>query len=344
MKSTMMHLQQILLAYLSLCTLLSACTDSSLRDEVELASAMRIAVGSCSHEYDENQMWEQIQTADPDLYIWLGDNIYGDSEDMSVLAAKYHRQKSRASYQSLISKVPVIGIWDDHDFGKNDAGKSWPYKNESKKLLLDFLDVPDSAAVRNRSGIYQSFQYGEGEQTVKIILLDTRYFRDDLVDDPNPDNRYLPAEGTILGEEQWVWLEKELRSSTAKVNIIASGIQILPREHGFEKWDNFPSERQRLLDLINTLNISRPLLLSGDRHISEISRIELPDLDDPLVEFTSSGLTHSYEASTEKNSLRKGPLVTQKSFGVIDILWKKSPEIELTAIGRDAEVFLRYSF
>lgn len=304
----------------------------------------RIAIGSCSHEYDDDQMWNQVSEQDPDLYVWLGDIIYGDSEDMSVLQAKYDQQKSRESYQKMIAKVPVTGIWDDHDFGKNDGGKGWKMKDESKKLLFNFLEISDTAAVRDRAGIYRSQVFGPEGKQVKLILLDTRYFRDKQVKDPDPARKYMATEGSILGEDQWNWLKDELSSSTAQIHIIASGIQILPQDHGYEKWDNFPAERTKLIDLITVLNVKKPLLISGDRHISEVSRLDVDGLNDPIVEFTSSGLTHSYEESTELNMLREGPLVTAKSFGIIDINWTAEPIIELSAIGKQDTVFFNYQF
>lgn len=320
---------------------LISCQNSQKTEEPTLN---RIAIGSCSHEYDDDQMWDQVLKQEPELYVWLGDIIYGDSKDMSVLETKFNQQKSRKSYQDLIATVPVTGIWDDHDFGKNDGGKNWKMKDESKELLMDFLEVPDTAQVRQRPGIYRSKTYGPVGKQVKLILLDTRYFRDNQVKDPDPKRKYMAGGGTILGEDQWNWLKDELYESKAQIHIIASGIQVLPKDHGYEKWGNFPAERTKLIDLITVLNVKKPLILSGDRHISEVSRLNVEGLKDPIIEFTSSGLTHSYEASTELNMLREGPLVTQKSFGVIDIDWADEPKIKLTAIGKADTVFFNFNF
>ena len=116
-------------------------------------------------------------------------------------------------------------IWDDHDYGQSDGGKNFKVKAEAQQLFLDFVGVPKDAEVRKTEGIYQSYTIGKGDKTVKFILLDTRYFRDDLEKNPSRNPRYFPNEtGDMLGENQWKWLENELENSTATFNIICSGI------------------------------------------------------------------------------------------------------------------------
>ena len=272
------------------------------------------------------------------MWIWLGDIIYADTEDMAKMKSLYNEQKTQENYQTFRHKYPIIGIWDDHDYGVNDGDKTYPKKAESQQLLLDFLDVPKSAEVRDREGAYQSFTIGPENQKVKIILLDARYFRDDLKKDFVGKKRYVPNEnGGILGETQWKWLEAELTNSNAQVHLIASGIQIIPEEHRFEKWANFPKERQRLFSLLQEKNTARTILLSGDRHIAEVSKIKLDKLDDPIYEITSSGLTHSYEAAgDEVNKHRVGSLTGKKNFGLLLFDWSKQ-ELQINAEVRGVE-------
>src|SRR5690349_16464987 len=98
-----------------------------------------IAFGSCNRESRPQPLWEEVEKDKPDLWIWLGDNIYGDSNDTTVLRAKYNMQLNQPGYKSLVSKTPIIGTWDDHDFGKNDGNKTFAAKKESQQLALDFL-------------------------------------------------------------------------------------------------------------------------------------------------------------------------------------------------------------
>lgn len=301
-----------------------------------------IALGSCNRQDLPQDMWQYILAQNPQLWIWLGDNIYGDSDDMSVMKAKYLRQKYAPEYVTFREALPTIGIWDDHDFGVNNGGSSFPKKDESQALMLDFLDVPKDAPVRSQKGGYQSFTFGPSGKKVKVILLDSRYHRDEPIHNPNRPPAYLPNEtGTILGEEQWQWLEVELMNSEAQVHLIGNGIQVIPQDHDYEKWVNFPKERIRLFDLLKKYQVSHPILLSGDRHIAEISRLDYPDYDTPIYEMTTSGLTHSYEkVGNEPNRYRVSELIGEKNFGIIKIDWEASenPKIALEVWGEEQKL------
>jgi alkaline phosphatase D len=139
-----------------------------------------IALGSCNNQSKSQEMWNYVVKNKPELWIWLGDNIYADTKNAKVMADKYSTLKNDINYRKLLACSMVVGTWDDHDFGANDAGKEFPMKRKSKKLMLDFLDVPKNASVRHREGAYQSFTFGKAGKKVKIILLDARYFRDQL--------------------------------------------------------------------------------------------------------------------------------------------------------------------
>ncbi|MDA7501791.1 alkaline phosphatase family protein [Chitinophagales bacterium] len=287
----------------------------------------RLAFGSCNKHDSEQPLWGAIIEKDPDVWLWLGDIIYGDTESRSRLQKYYSLQKKRPGYQQLLNTgCSVIGIWDDHDYGVNDGDKSYPIKEASRDLLFDFLDVPEDDESRKREGAYSSHTYGIGENKVKVILLDGRYFRDALVADKKTKQRYQKnAGGKLLGEEQWEWLENELRNSDAAVHLMGCGIQVIPEEHYFEKWANFPSERERLFDLLLEAKVKAPILLSGDRHIGEFSKIERDGFSEPIYEMTSSGLTHYYSGmkSPEVNKYREGKLVADYNYGLIEFEWEK---------------------
>ncbi len=166
--------------------ILSACICSCSKSRRIIASHRAdesidvIAFGSCNKQDSAQLIWNVISKNNPDLWIWLGDNIYGDSDDTAVLASKYRMQMQNAAYAEFAAQVRIIGTWDDHDYGINDGGRNFPIKNESKNLLLQFLNIKGDAEVRKHDGVYQSYLFGNGKQQVKIILLDTRYFRDTL--------------------------------------------------------------------------------------------------------------------------------------------------------------------
>ncbi len=281
-----------------------------------------IAFGSCNRQNRPQPLWQPIISDQPDLWIWMGDNIYGDTPNMDTLRAKYELQNQVSDYQTLKSKTPIIGVWDDHDYGINDGGKIFAQKKESRDIMFDFLGVPANAPERKREGAYSSHLIGTGDNLVKVILLDARYFRDTL---ERIDKVYqLNQNGEVLGEAQWKWLEKELKNSPAKINLISSGVQILPTEHAFEKWANFPKERERLLDLIAKSGAKTPVLLSGDRHIAEVMKLTDSRFPKGIYEITSSGLTHTWsEISPEPNQFRIGQLIAKLNYGLALINWKK---------------------
>ncbi|HNP19370.1 MAG TPA: alkaline phosphatase D family protein [Fulvivirga sp.] len=327
---------------LSLATILlfNCCQHKNNNNESVTKGITKIAFGSCSHQQDSVQLWPEITAENPDIMVLTGDNIYGDTQDMAKLKKMYDLQKNRASYQQLLKKTKVIGVWDDHDYGVNDGGKHYTNKDSSKYLMLDFFDVPINDPVRNRQGVYSSHTLNNGDHSVKIILLDTRYFRDTLKIDTTGKSRYIINEhGDILGEEQWKWLENELKNSTADVNIIGSSIQVLAEEQIFEKWANFPVARKKLLGLINDINPKNTVIISGDRHIAEISSIMLDNLDYPLYDFTSSGLTHTWaEPWAEQNRYRIGKLINEKNYGIININWEDS-SMTFEVKGNDQETY-----
>ena len=287
----------------------------------------RIAFGSCNGEDKPQPLWRHILAAEPQLWIWTGDNIYGDSHDMSVLAAKYALQQRQPDYARLVERVPIIGVWDDHDYGLNDGGREFAQRAASQQLALDFLGEPKDGPRRTREGLHAAYSYGPAGRRVKVVLLDTRYFRD-----PLPPLGQT-SEGDILGEAQWRWLENELRGSDAQLHFIVSSIQVLPQDHRFEKWANFPRARERLLAMLATLRVPGAILISGDRHIAELSRLDDARIGYPLYELTASGLTHTWsEEWKEDNRYRVGSLLMDLNYGTADIDWTgASPRVTLRA-------------
>ena len=134
-----------------------------------------IAFGSCNKRHLPQPLWEVIQKINPDLWIWMGDNIYGDTEDMAVMKEKYTQQFNLKAYKAFRESIPIIGTWDDHDYGKNNAGGWYPMKKESQQLALDFYEEPEGTARRKQAGLYTAYEFGSNDRKVKVILLDTRY-------------------------------------------------------------------------------------------------------------------------------------------------------------------------
>jgi len=303
----------------------------------------RIAFGSCNNAYAPNELWDDIFLAKPEAWIWGGDIVYADSDDFGTIEKHYHRQLENQEYKRLTDSTKILATWDDHDYGMNDGGVTFSAKAKSQEAFLNFLKVGQSDSRRDQEGVYYSEQIQSEGHTVEVILLDTRYFRSDLTKgtegrryDPNYDEA-----ATMLGDTQWGWLSHRLTTSTADLILLVSSIQFLSSEHGYEKWQNFPHERERLISLLK--QIDRPLMvLSGDRHISEWSVLKTEDKE--IIDFTSSGLTHSYENfSGEPNELRKGGVVSVPSYGLLDIDWKNKV-VNGRMIGNGNAVLQEHSF
>lgn len=313
---------------------------------------VRIAFGSCSRHGVEDQLWPEVVNTHPDIWIWGGDNIYGDTSNMNALQNMYNQQKQRASYQQLLQTCPVTGTWDDHDYGTNDGGKYFVQRAESKKVAAEFLGLPKNNEIWKHEGIYNSTQVKKGKLTVSILNLDTRYFRDTIVKEHYTDEvtgkrlyRYRTNEtGDVLGEAQWQWLEHELAHTKASLFIINSSIQLVAEEHRFEKWRNLPTALNRFYELLQRYPDKKVIIISGDRHMAELSRRTLPSLHYPLYDFTSSGLTHTWSNPWEEpNQYRVGQLIIQKNFGLIDITQRgKTLEVTFTVVGKQGIEYQRY--
>ncbi|MCK0110103.1 alkaline phosphatase family protein [Flavobacteriaceae bacterium S0825] len=282
-----------------------------------------IAFGSCNRQSFENKLWKPVLENNPIAWIWGGDIIYSDTDDMELMSQHYKQQLEQEGYGEIVKNMKVLGTWDDHDYGLNDGGAEYVAKAESQQLFLDFMGVSKTDSRREREGVYHSEIIETNKGSVNVIILDTRYFRSALTPSENPEMRYQPnvyGEGTMLGNAQWQWLEGELNSSTTDFNLIVSSIQFLSAEHGFETWGTMPHEVDKLKNMISASKAKGVIILSGDRHISEFSKTTIDGVDYPLIDFTSSGMTHSYSSfDGEPNQYREGEVVSDLSFGLLKI-------------------------
>ncbi|MCL5246085.1 alkaline phosphatase family protein [Cellulophaga sp. 20_2_10] len=314
---------------LGLLVIVSACKTSDVVEQKPVAvseSDFTIAFGSCNKHDEVNPLWDDVLATNPNIWIWGGDNIYADTDDMEELRGVYEAQNNVPGYKTLRQTVPVIGTWDDHDYGLNDGGVEFKAKKESEQEFLDFMGVAKDSPRRTREGVYAVHNYSLPEGKIKVLVLDTRYFRTALTPSTTKERRVQPnvyGEGTILGEQQWKWLTEELTNSDADFNILVSSVQYLSNKHGFEGWGNFPHEVDKLKRLLKESKAKGAMILSGDRHISEFSVDNVNGIEYPLIDFTSSGLTHTYTGfSGEENPYRVGEVIFVKSFGVLDFNFK----------------------
>ncbi len=323
--------------------MVSVCFVSCSKKEgttTETSSAIStIAFGSCAEQWKPQPVLDQVISKHPDIFIYLGDNIYSDTYSMDTLRMNYEVLANKPEFQRLKKAMPIYAIWDDHDFGWNDSGRHYPYKEESKQIFLDFFGDQNDPSIHNHPGIYHTAYFGTTGNRIQIIFPDLRTFRDKLL--PYNGNRngdvrfnytldYSPYEtidSTMMGEEQWRWLEAELKKP-AELRIIASSTQFSITHNGYEAWTNFPHEQKRFLELIKSTQAKGVLFISGDVHYAEISKLTSPDLY-PIYDVTASGITSTWDFATPNDHRINGP-VMENNFGLIKVNWQlQDPEISL---------------
>lgn len=351
----------------------------------------RLAFGSCATMEKPQPFWEHINAYAPDVWLWLGDTVYADSPRPRADTAEerarivldrmpelYREQRAEPGYAALREQAFVAGVWDDHDYGKNDAGADWIGREEAQQHFWDFYDEPAASARRELPGTYRAIRFGPPGRTVQLILLDTRFFRSPLPrieESANHDwllgqpGRYEVNDdptATVLGEAQWEWLEQVLREP-ADLRLLVSSIQVVADDHRWEKWGNFPAERRRLFRLLRETGANGVVILSGDRHSGELSLLDParephPDFTAPgypLYDLTSSALTQSRPTNFaaqqegrwaspvshrhEINRHRIGSVLRYNHYGTLTIDWEapEGPQLTLELVTDHGTPMLR---
>ena len=283
----------------------------------------QVAVGSCAYTGDPEtdppgksygggyEIYESIHAQRPDLMLWLGDNVYFRPHDWSSrvgLFTRYDRSRRLASLQPLLASAYHYAIWDDHDFGPNDSNRSFVLKHHALDAFKAYWPAP-AYGLPDQPGVFTQFSWGD----VDFFLTDNRYYRAASNAPAGPDK-------TMLGERQFRWLLDALSASKAPFKIVAGGGQFLSPFDRWEGYAQFKHEQKRLIDEIKRYQIEGVVFVSGDRHHSELVRLQ-PSGFYPLYDFTNSPLTSrgaSANGEWESPVRVPGTLVTQKrNFGLL---------------------------
>lgn len=300
----------------------------------------RIAFGSCAHQAKDQPIWDAVLATRPDLFIFLGDNIYADTRDPAVMSAKYAALAAKPGFRRLRDTTPMLAVWDDHDYGEDDGGADYPMKAQSRALFCDFWGVAADSPRRRRDGIYEAYVLGPEGRRVQVILPDLRWNRTPVVKRdlagveykawsaakaargeavPGPYERNPDPAATMLGEPQWRWLEAQLRRP-ADLRLLGSSLQVLADFAGWESWANYARDQARLFATISSARAERLICLSGDTHYGEVSYQDV-NTPYPLWDITSSGLTETWDL-TPPNALRRGAVWHGRNFGLLEIDWR----------------------
>lgn len=290
---------------------------------------LTLGFGSCLHQDRSMAILKTIEKKELDLFMFIGDNVYGDQEDgeLDKLIRTYKQQYN--NLENFLKNVSTEFIWDDHDFGINDGGSNYRYKDRAKELFLETWKIPSNDPRRLRDGLYFDKMIKKNGLKVHLIFLDNRSFKSEwkLTDEFNKEGkeRYVKdfdPQKTLLGKKQWQWLKDKLNEDS-DIKIILSSLQILSLGHGWESWDKLPLERERFFNLIDESDVSNLFILSGDRHRGGFYRFKTNDNND-IHEFTSSSLNLPIPFNTEeKGPLRIGSTYRKANFGVVRIFEDK---------------------
>lgn len=289
----------------------------------------RVAFGSCArYAWDrEQRIFDGVVSQSPDLFFWLGDNVYADTEAPEMIADELRRQRNVAPLQPLIRSVPQLAIWDDHDFGYNNSDGSSPGKQQALAVFRRYWANP-SSGLPSTPGVFFDYSYGG----IDFMFLDGRYHRDpnDAPDGPTKN---------FLGAGQMAWLKERLLASRApfKVLVCGSGWSSADGPRG-DTWSAFLTERNSLFDFIRDRGIDGVVLLSGDSHVGELNCIprsqaggyDLYDLvSSPLANAMSDSWVEQKPEARLRKVYMKGP-----NFGLLE--FSHAPEPTLTFTLRDA--------
>ncbi|NQY12246.1 MAG: alkaline phosphatase family protein [Henriciella sp.] len=298
----------------------------------------KVLLGSClDEEKGPSAALMSLASEDADLFLMVGDNVYGDRDgraysaneaDLDELRESFADLADREDFQAVRQSVPMMVAWDDHDYGANDSGKEFPFRGYAERIHEVFWGLEDED-VGQWPGTYYARTFGPEGQRTQVIMLDTRFFRSGLT--PTDEwgvkgkERYLPAPAgsmqDMLGAAQWTWLENQLQQP-ADIRLIASSIQVMPTVHGWEAWSTMPEERQRLFDLIDKTDATGVVFLSGDRHAAYIYEQD-GVLPYAANELTSSSLNVSFATELDELDERQiGAAFPPENYGAVEIDWE----------------------
>jgi alkaline phosphatase D len=254
------------------------------------------------------------------LFLWIGDNIYGDSLYPEILQEEYRRQRDVASLQPILHSVSHLAVWDDHDFGLNNQNKSNPIKESALTIFKQYWANP-SYGLPEVPGIFFRYSYGD----VDFFFLDDRYYRDADLEPDTPDK-------TLLGASQLSWLKTELTASNATFKVLVAGSGWNKGKGvGEDSWAAFLNERNKIFDFIRDHEISGVVLLSGDTHVGELNVIPWSEKGGyDYYDFGSSPLAQGTPDSwLERRPERRIRSVyfQGSNFGLVEFFFEPTPRL-----------------
>lgn len=307
---------------------------------------LRVAVGSCSYDKFEKEqvvIWERLANEKPDLFFWLGDTSYADkfpdrllkTPTPNELFARYIQSASRLQYFNLPHLIPTLAVWDDHDFGGNDSDQKYPQKDKALAIFKAFFAQSPKTTVTE-------FQVGPGNASaftwhgVSFFLLDNRSFRSSCRNPNEPESHF--------GQKQTDWLFQNL-DKKRQLSLIMSGDQFFGGYHRFDSFEGcHPKAFADFKDRLKTLK-QRVLLVSGDRHVTEVMKLSPADIGQTTYEITTSPLhstLHPSNWATIPNSRQIAGQDLKYQFAIFDfqINAKSNKRVHFKSVGADPNPYI----
>lgn len=229
---------------------------------------------------DRHEIFNVMAAQQPDLMLWLGDNLYFREVDYSSpegMARRWAYERRQPTLQRLLRTGAHVAIWDDHDYGPNNSNRSFVHKEAALDLMKRYWANP-SWGMPDVQGAFSVVSFND----VDIFLMDNRWYRDDeQLNDPQRQ---------MYGAAQLRWLKNALLASQARFKIVAGGTQQLMKSPRGDSWADYPAEREDFLKFLSDTKLGGVLFMSGDVHRSELSKLERPGLY-TLYDLTCSPMT-----------------------------------------------------
>ena len=287
--------------------------------------AWKLVFGSCNYgnevAYDRpgrayggtaemRRIFASMAQQSPDLTLWGGDYLYfREPDEDSEFGLRYRWRKDRAmsEQQVLLRTGSHVSIWDDHEYGPNDSNASYILKGSALELFKRYWANP-GYGLPETPGTFSNYRFNDAE----LFLLDNRYYRD--------SDKLQAEDKSKLGAAQFRWLQNALLASVSPVKLIVLGSQVTNEVNRFEGWNRFPRERDAFLKFLQDHRIDGVILLTGDRHFTELLKTERPG-SYPLYELTCSPLLSGVPANLDAERANKkivdGTFVAERNFCTI---------------------------
>ncbi len=295
------------------------------------ANATLINIVGCHNQHDPApSLVYMADSIKPDFTLWVGDNVYADTrDDASHIDRQLRVLEQKPGFADLRERSTFYVTWDDHDYGLNNAGKEYALKEESKQIHRRFWQLEDEIPEERNGVYYSNVEVLPNGKRLQFIMLDIRYNRD------KPGRN-----GDPLGEEQWTWLEEQLKKP-ADLRFVVSGFQILlNKPTRWEAWIKFGGQRKRLFDLIERTSAKGVVFVTGDQHYVEVLRRK-GDLGYDAYEIMAAGINKN-ERPGKARCRVAGPDITVHSAPLMAIEWADRRIVFTNTDVETGEETLRY--